>query len=309
MAFTVLGILVLIILERYANRSDTRKVEEKSLSEEAEGQKNKQNFFSNDDMFKRTTTNRSMTVKLKTVKTSDLDMNSDAAQEFLSSFDAGDDGSDIEDSRVPITNQQKMKFIIHWVVLIGCHFYCFWFVPIFSNMQLYGTAACNEVQKDDYGCYNFKENPCLRELYLWFCLYLVVSGFQLAYGFPILKRASSVFQYLDRESDLNDVCMIICTVYLMLPFIVEIRCLLDYVFSKTAIDNFQYWQLFNYHAELYVGHTGNRWYTIKPLGMPQPALDKCIFGVLISTGVLALLIGPFIIFSTLSPLVSNNPVI
>jgi hypothetical protein len=30
-------------------------------------------------MFKRSTTNRSMTVKLKTIKTTDLDMSSDAA--------------------------------------------------------------------------------------------------------------------------------------------------------------------------------------------------------------------------------------
>lgn len=84
-------------------------------------------------MFKRTTTQRSMTVKLKTVKTSDLDMSSSAAQEFLSSFGNEDDGSDIEDSRIKITAQQKTKFIIHWVVLIGVHVYCFWFIPIKGN--------------------------------------------------------------------------------------------------------------------------------------------------------------------------------
>jgi hypothetical protein len=50
-------------------------------------------------MFKRSTTARSMTVKLKTVKTSDLDMGSDAAQHFLNSFGNEDDDNDIEDSR------------------------------------------------------------------------------------------------------------------------------------------------------------------------------------------------------------------
>lgn len=54
-------------------------------------------------MFKRTTTQRSMTVKLKTVKTSDLDMSSSAAQDFLNSFENEDDGSDMDDSRTKIT--------------------------------------------------------------------------------------------------------------------------------------------------------------------------------------------------------------
>jgi hypothetical protein len=84
-------------------------------------------------MFKRTSTQRSMTVKLKTVKTSDLDMSSGAAQDFLNSFNTGDEDNDIEDSRTKITNQQKTKFILHWIVLIGSHFYVFWFIPIKGN--------------------------------------------------------------------------------------------------------------------------------------------------------------------------------
>jgi len=145
MAVTVIGVIVVIIVERYANRSDTKKVEEKKLAEDEDADK-KKSFFSNEEMFKRTTTQRSMTVKLKTVKTSDLDMSSSAAQEFLNSF-GGDEDDDIEDSRTKITNQQKTKFLIHWFMLIFVHIYCFWLIPIQGNMRLYGTAACNEEQK------------------------------------------------------------------------------------------------------------------------------------------------------------------
>jgi len=79
MAKELLLIILIIIIERYANRSDTKKIEEKRMSEDNEDETKKKTFFSNDEMFKRTTTQRSMTVKLKTVKTSDLDMNSSAA--------------------------------------------------------------------------------------------------------------------------------------------------------------------------------------------------------------------------------------
>jgi hypothetical protein len=46
-----------------------------------------------------------MTVKIKTVKTSDLDMNSSAAQDFLSDLGNDDDDESIEDSRTKITSQ------------------------------------------------------------------------------------------------------------------------------------------------------------------------------------------------------------
>lgn len=55
MAKELLLIIFVMIIERYANRSDTKKVEEKRLSEDEEETK-KKGFFSNDEMFKRTTT-------------------------------------------------------------------------------------------------------------------------------------------------------------------------------------------------------------------------------------------------------------
>jgi hypothetical protein len=117
-------------------------------------------------------------------------------------------------------------------MLIFSHFYCFWLIPIKANYELYGTAACNQEQKQYYGCYQFKENPYLRILYILFVLYLIVSSFQLSYGFPILKKASSVFYFY------NDLGMIIAQVYNFIPFVIEIRCLLDFTFSKTSLDVF-----------------------------------------------------------------------
>jgi len=80
-----------------------KKIEEKAFKTDDDSTK-KKSFFSNEEMFKRTTTQRSMTVKIKTVKTSDLDLNSSAAQDFLNDM-GGDDDNDIEDSRTKITSQ------------------------------------------------------------------------------------------------------------------------------------------------------------------------------------------------------------
>lgn len=101
MAITILLVIAVMIIERYANRTNTKKVEEKKINEFQVEQK--QSFFSNDEMFKRTTTQRSMTVKLKTVKTADLDMSSSAAQDFLHSFETDNKSDGMDDSRTKIT--------------------------------------------------------------------------------------------------------------------------------------------------------------------------------------------------------------
>lgn len=55
-------------------------------------------------MFKRTSTNRSMTVSLKTMKTGDIDMQSNSAQEFLSSMYNNDNANaGMDNSTIKIT--------------------------------------------------------------------------------------------------------------------------------------------------------------------------------------------------------------
>lgn len=140
----------------------------------------------------------------------------------------------MDDSRTKITSQQKTKFFLHWFMLIFGHIYCFWFIPIKGNIALYGTASCNEEQKAHYRCYNFKENATLRILYIILVFYLIASANQIALGFPIMKKASSTMQYY------NDLGLVIAQVYYNIPFMAEIRCLLDFTFSKTSLDIFQF---------------------------------------------------------------------
>ena len=66
--------------------------------------------------------------------------------------------------------------------------------PISSNLKFYAQAACDFKLKEFYGCYNFKDNGHIRFLFVLFVIYLTCSGFQLSYGFPILKKASSDIQ-------------------------------------------------------------------------------------------------------------------
>ena len=47
----------------------------------------------------------------------------------------------------------------------------------------------------------------------------------------------------------------------------------------------------------------------RPLGMQTDRVEKCIFGVFISSLLLFFLVGPFILFSEYGGFVTNNPVL
>ena len=71
LSIILLFLMFVLIMERYIMRADQKvKVEKKGADlDDAEEKRH----FKSTEMFKRTSTNRSMTVRIKTMKTSDLD--------------------------------------------------------------------------------------------------------------------------------------------------------------------------------------------------------------------------------------------
>jgi len=82
MVLTLLTVITIIIIERYVNRSDTKAIDKKE-SEIKEKKEGEEGFFGKEDGFKRASTARSMTIKLKTLKTQDLDVQGESSQQFL----------------------------------------------------------------------------------------------------------------------------------------------------------------------------------------------------------------------------------
>lgn len=72
MAITLVVLILITMIERIASRTDTKKAAKKLDTASIEGEK--AGFFNESEMFKRTSTARSMTVALKTMKTGDIDM-------------------------------------------------------------------------------------------------------------------------------------------------------------------------------------------------------------------------------------------
>jgi len=201
-----------------------------------------------------------------------------------------------------ITSQQKTKYTMHMVILVAVHVFCFWYLPITGNIKLYNSPLCDEHAEQFYGCKNFQKNGYLKVFYGILCVYLLLSALQIRRGLPIHKKPSSI---LAHDGPLG---LIGAQIFNAIPFAVEIRCLLDFTFSKTALDIFQFWQLWMYHWEMYTAKNGNWSYVVKVLGSPTLKLDKCIFGVLFTGVILSLLVGPLWFFSEVGGFIAPNPV-
>lgn len=233
LSLILLFIMIVIVIERYISRADVKiKVKQANLDSE------EKSFFSKQQQFARTNTQRSMTVKLKTMKTSDLDMTGAESQEFLSAISQHSDTRGPSTNVTKVTAQQKLKFYLHWLILICSHILIFYYIPLVGNIELYGVIEgprCNDEEKDKfkYGCKNFHSMWYSMVFYALICLYLYLSAKQMRYGLPTFKIASCVLNSYEWYDTIK------AQVYVMIPFAMELRCLCDYTFTKkTSLDIF-----------------------------------------------------------------------
>lgn len=113
---------------------------------------------------------------------------------------------------------------------------------------------------------------------------------------------------MDYDSISGQVGYISAQAYMSIPFALELRCLFDFVFTKTSLDVFQYWQLFTYQMEMYIAHFGNQSYVVKVMGAPVEFLDY-LLGYVFLVVILVAILGPFYFFSEFSNFSALNPVV
>jgi len=165
----------------------------------------------------------------------------------------------IEESETAVTKQQTLKFWLHWTNLILIHIYVFWYLPIESNIKLYGEPACGPDMI--YGCREFRDSYYLKWFYVLYCWYFYLSARQISQGLPSYKRASSMMQWEGNDIDYSgDYGNALHQLFVTLPLAQEIRGLLDFSMSYTALDMFQTMQLFQYHSDFYLVKTANTGY-------------------------------------------------
>lgn len=98
------------------------------------------------------------------------------------------------------------------------------------------------------------------------------------------------------------------TAYRALPFIFEIRTFMDWTFTKTALDLFQWIKFEIIFSTLFLAKC--KWISKQKhqVGAPIALLMKIIQGGIAIIGLILIIFGPLLIFSTLNPFLTVNPV-
>ena len=184
------------------------------------------------------------------------------------------------------------RYYFLWFVLVLVHWYLFF--ALVSD-----TKVCKKVKY----CNKVRTNTSLTIIYVLFCLYFVLCASQIKEGLPELRKGGFLLgQY-------NRVSMNVFKGWYNLPFFFELRTIIDWTFTQTSLDMFESIKLSQIQADMYLSKCKNKHAMHRELGLKQPLIKKIGIGFSFLMVVLILISGPMLLFSTLNPVATPNPVL
>ncbi|KDO27684.1 hypothetical protein SPRG_20361 [Saprolegnia parasitica CBS 223.65] len=185
------------------------------------------------------------------------------------------------------------KMVLHFVFLLAVHIGLWILLPMYSQSY-------------------FQTRLGLQGLYLLQCFYLWTSAQQLKYGYLVFRG----HHFVKKPGADVTVSMLVIEkcfkIYYAVPFAFEIRCLLDWICSTTALDMEMWFLLEEIAAEMYLvrqemnGRIDNA--DFLQGNKRQPLFFKLLKGGILLLLLLVCVIGPLAIFSTANPSTSANPI-
>jgi Piezo non-specific cation channel, R-Ras-binding domain len=205
-------------------------------------------------------------------------------------FEKNDEKKNDEDRNTLL----KIKLILHGTLVILIHGIVFWYLPI---------IGCNR-QETWNDCNEFETNIYLQGFYVLFLIYLIFASQQIRYGLPSFTNVS--FPLMRHISSVSSGFF---TFYRGIPFLFELRTVMDWTFTKTSLNIYQWFKLEDIHAQLFINQCIQKSLKYKKYGDPIKFLEKCQYGALSLLVMLTIILLPLFIFSTLNPISEPNPVL
>jgi hypothetical protein len=142
------------------------------------------------------------------------------------------------------------------------------------------------------------QSAALAVYYLQFMLYVVIAWLQIKEGFPRLMKESlrpdkTYHTVTDKFQEIR------FNIYRAIPFLDELRTLIDWTVSRSCLDLFQYFKLEDAHT--YLWQTGREMEIRKKMWPAEPIgkLEKGFMGLGFLLLLMAIIIGPVLLFSKL----------
>lgn len=189
------------------------------------------------------------------------------------------------------------KLIVHGILLVGVHLVIFWYFPGNSN-----KVYCDNPKRQKT-CNDFANNMFLKIFYALYVLYLTFEAQQIRFGLPSFTEISfPLMRYIGPYTSG------LFKFYRGAPFLFELRTVIDWTFTKTGLDIFQWFKFEDIQANLFTNQCTQKSISKRSKGANVLILEKCLYGACALIIMLLFILLPLLIFSTLNPIVEMNKV-
>ena len=196
----------------------------------------------------------------------------------------------------------KLKYYLQWGLVIFINIVIFWFLPSKSNLAAQNHLYWDTSLKENKKCNEVNDNNYLITFYLLYWIYFYLSAIQICYGYPELKKGNFLMK---NSTAINRIGF---QTFRAIPFLLELKIFSDWSFTRTSLDVFQWIKFDNIYGDLFIAKCINKGYVAHKLGDPISKLIKFLVGILGTLGLVAIIAGPMLLFSTLNPIAQDNPI-
>ena len=191
------------------------------------------------------------------------------------------------------------KYLLQWILVILVHYFIFWHLANSGNEKLTGETRCSEAAVEADKCNDVTQNAWLALFYIIYCIYFYLSGVQISKGWPELRGSI-------RRKKANMFNSLVTKIYLAIPFGMELHVIMDWAFTKTSLDLFQWFKFEDLFCKLYLSKCIYKSYGNRGLGTKINFCIKFLLGGCGLILLLLLIIIPMILFSSLNPAAHKN---
>ena len=189
------------------------------------------------------------------------------------------------------------KYLLYLTLVLFVHFITFIYFPIKGNINLGNEIFCTEGGK----CNDFTTNKSLIFFYIFYLLYLIPSALQIKYGFNDMKKKSILRR---NHTEINNVLV---AIFLQIPFLNEIKNILDWTLTSTSLDLGQWIQFESIYEAIFGTYSDDR-DEENIIGKKIEKMRKAKKGGVLSFILISALIFPLVIFSSINPINIKNSV-
>ena len=187
------------------------------------------------------------------------------------------------------------KYILHLFIVLAGHAFIFIYAPFAGNYNINHIMLCSTEDEDFDECNDFNDNPALIWFYILYLIYFIFSGMQIKFGYYDMKRKSLLKAgYTPINKTLN-------TTFISIPFIKEIKLAIDWAFTPTCLDIFQWSKYENVYDMVYTTYCNMKAKNTSKIGQKVGKVMKAGMGGLLSFTLILLLVLPILLFSSLNP--------